>query len=322
MELTQSCSPRRFSKVLKVALWLLVFALCSVLTSKVVDAMSIVDSKPYPSDFFSGELLLVAQAIKEKEIKKAKKLAEALPDIDAPGKENFTLLAFAVADNNVPAIKMLMALGADPAHQIGKHKDRGTIGSFSMWNRSTKSLRALLESGMDPDQRETDRTLIYKVPELRDNDSLKLLVEFGADVNARDRLGQTPLFDFINVSFDEALYLLDHGADPFVMDRSGMTTAYSVQDELKNMDKSTEAYQKMLTIQQKMTELGVTFPALTPYGERFRNGIVYCKEPRGYRPRAECKVEGVNRFLKPQSEESKLADEKILRERYGIDAKL
>ena len=141
-------------------------------------------------------------------------------------------------------------------------------------------------------------------------------------MNARDRLGQTPLFDFINVSFDEALYLLDHGADPFVMDRSGMTTAYSVQDELNNMDKSTEAYQKMLTIQQKMIDLGVKFPALTPYGERFRNDIVYCKEPRGYRPRSECKVEGVNRFLKPQSEESKLADEKILRERYGINAKL
>ena len=106
------------------------------------------------------------------------------------------------------------------------------------------------------------------------------------------------------------------------MDRSGMTTAYSVQDELNNMDKSTEAYQKMLTIQQKMIDLGVKFPALTPYGERFRNDIVYCKEPRGYRPRSECKVEGVNRFLKPQSEESKLADEKILRERYGINAKL
>ncbi|OHY94364.1 hypothetical protein BI375_16560 [Vibrio rotiferianus] len=284
--------------------------------------MSIVDSKPYPSAFFSGELLLVAQAIKEKEFKKAKKLAEALPDIDAPGKENFTLLAFAVADNDVPAIKMLMALGADPAHQIGKHKDRGTIGSFSMWNRSTKALRALLESGMDPDLRETDRTLIYKVPELRDNDSLKLLVEFGADVNVTDRLGQTPILHFVLASFDEAIYLLENGADPFVMDKAGVTLAYSVQNRIENMSSELEAYQKLLTIQQKMTELGVTFPALTPYGERFRNDIVYCKEPRGYRPRAECKVEGVNRFLKPQSEESKLADEKILRERYGIDVHL
>ncbi|EGR1513883.1 MULTISPECIES: ankyrin repeat domain-containing protein [Vibrio] len=280
------------------------------------------NKEPKPETFFSGELLPIAQAIKSNDIDRAKELSKNLDNIDKTGFENFTLLAFSVADSNAAAIHMLMELGADPAHQIGRHKDRGTIGSFSMWNRSTEALRALLESGMDPDQRETDRTLIYKVPELRDNDSLKLLVEFGADVNARDRLGQTPLFDFINVSFDEALYLLDHGADPFVMDRSGMTTAYSVQDELNNMDKSTEAYQKMLTIQQKMIDLGVKFPALTPYGERFRNDIVYCKEPRGYRPRSECKVEGVNRFLKPQSEESKLADEKILRERYGIDAKL
>ncbi|MDK9778261.1 MULTISPECIES: ankyrin repeat domain-containing protein [unclassified Vibrio] len=280
------------------------------------------NKEPKPETFFSGELLPIAQAIKSNDIDRAKELSKNLDNIDKTGFENFTLLAFSVADSNAAAIHMLMELGADPAHQIGRHKDRGTIGSFSMWNRSTEALRALLESGMDPDQRETDRTLIYKVPELRDNDSLKLLVEFGADVNARDRLGQTPLFDFINVSFDEALYLLDHGADPFVMDRSGMTTAYSVQDELNNMDKSTEAYQKMLTIQQKMIDLGVKFPALTPYGERFRNDIVYCKEPRGYRPRSECKVEGVNRFLKPQSEESKLADEKILRERYGINAKL
>ena len=78
----------------------------------------------------------------------------------------------------------------------------------------------------------------------------------------------------------------------------------------------------MLKIQQKMIAMGVKFPALTPYGERFRNDIVYCKEPRGYRPRSECKVEGVNRFPKPLSEESKLADEKILRERYGIDVHL
>ena len=299
---------------------ILVAILCSF--NAVSGGRSMSNKEPKPETFFSGELLPIAQAIKSNDIDRAKELSKNLDNIDKTGFENFTLLAFSVADSNAAAIHMLMELGADPAHQIGRHKDRGTIGSFSMWNRSTEALRALLESGMDPDQRETDRTLIYKVPELRDNDSLKLLVEFGADVNARDRLGQTPLFDFINVRFDEELYLLDHGADPFVMDRSGMTTAYSVQDELNNMDKSTEAYQKMLTIQQKMIDLGVKFPALTPYGERFRNDIVYCKEPRGYRPRSECKVEGVNRFLKPQSEESKLADEKILRERYGINAKL
>ncbi|HFQ5076499.1 TPA: ankyrin repeat domain-containing protein [Vibrio vulnificus] len=279
-------------------------------------------SKPYPEVFFSGDLLTVAQAIKKKDIEKAKQLAEKLPDVDAPGTENFTLLAFAVADTNIPAIKMLMALGAEPSTKLGARGQNGSVAYFAMWRKTTEALKAMLEAGMDTEIKRDSDTLIYDAPSLEDNDSLRLLVEFGADVNARDSLGQTPLFDFINVSFDEALYLLDHGADPFVMDKSGMTAAYSVQESLNSMDKATEAYQKMLKIQQEMIAMGVKFPALTPCGERFRNDIVYCKEPRGYRPRAECKVEGVNRFLKPQSEESKRADEIILRERYGIDVHL
>ncbi|MBY8292112.1 ankyrin repeat domain-containing protein [Vibrio fluvialis] len=279
-------------------------------------------SKPYPEVFFSGDLLTVAEAIKKKDIEKAKQLAEKLPDIDAPGTENYTLLAFSVADTNIPAIKMLMALGADPSAKLGSRGQNGSVAYLAMWRKTTEALNAMLESGMDPNLSDKGDSLIFNVPELAGNDSLKLLVEYGADVNAKDTLGQTPMFNFVLTSFDEAIYLLDNGADPFVMDKSGVTLAYAVQNRLNNMDSKSEAYQKMLTIQQKMIELGVKFPALTPYGERFRNDIVYCKEPSGYRPRSECKVEGVNRFLKPQSEESKRADEIILRERYGIDVHL
>ncbi|OHY94240.1 hypothetical protein BI375_16555 [Vibrio rotiferianus] len=279
-------------------------------------------SKPYPEVFFSGDLLTVAEAIKKKDIEKAKQLAEKLPDIDAPGTENYTLLAFAVADTNIPAIKMLMALGADPSTELGSQGQNGSVAYLAMWRKTTEALKAMLEAGMDTEIQRGSSTLIYDVPTLEENDSLRLLVEFGADVNARDRLGQTPIFNFVLTSFDEAIYLLDNGADPFVMDKSGVTLAYAVQNRLNYIDSKSEAHQKLLTIQQKMIDLGVKFPALTPYGERFRNDIVYCKEPKGYLPRSECKVEGVSRFDKPQSEESKLADEKILRERYGINAKL
>ena len=149
-----------------------------------------------------------------------------------------------------------------------------------------------------------------------------MLVEFGADVNARDSLGQTFLFRCIHVQFDEALFLLENGADPFVMDKAGMTPAYSVQEQLDFMDKDTEAYQKMLKIQKKMIDMGVQFPVLTHYGERYRKDIVYCVKPRGFRPRSECEEIGVHPYQSPQSEESKRADEKILLERYGIKAKL
>ncbi len=279
-------------------------------------------SKPYPEVFFEGELLAVAEAMKAHDIDKAKALAEKLPEIDTPGNENFTLLAFAVADTNIPAIKMLMALGADPATKFGEGEEAQSVAYFAMWRKTTDALKAMLEAGMDPSLTdEYGETLIFDVPDLEDNDALKLLVEFGANVNARNGLGQTPLLDFIRVNMDEVLYLLESGADPFVIDNGGLSAAYSVQQSLDSMDQSTDAYQKMLNIQQKMIELGVQFPALTPYGERYRLDIVYCVKPRGYRLRVECEEEGTHPYEKPQSDASKRADEKILRERYGIDAK-
>ncbi|WP_235614236.1 MULTISPECIES: ankyrin repeat domain-containing protein [Salinivibrio] len=284
-------------------------------------------SKPYPEVFFEGELLAVAESMKAHDIDKAKALAEKLPDIDAHGNDHFTLLAFAVADTNIPAIKMLMALGADPAAKIDDAVIAGTdvsetVAHLAMRLKTTEPLKAMLEAGMDTEIKRGSGTLIFDVPDLEDNDALKLLVEFGADVNAKDSLGETILFRFIRVMFDEALYLLENGADPFVMDHSGVTVAFVVQSRLQRMDKSSDAYQKMLNIQQKMIELGVQFPALTPYGERYRLDIVWCDDPEGYLTRSECKLVGENEFLAPQSDASKRQDEKILRERYGIDANL
>ncbi|WP_242414172.1 hypothetical protein [Salinivibrio sp. MA427] len=169
-----------------------------------VGVLNMFRSKPYPEVFFEGELLAVAEAMKAHDIDKAKALAEKLPDIDAPGNEHFTLLAFAVADTNIPAIKMLMALGADPASKFGEGEGAQSVAYFAMWRKTTDALKAMLEAGMDPNLTdEYGETLIFDVPDLEDNDALKLLVEFGADVNARGELGKTALFKFINVMFDE-----------------------------------------------------------------------------------------------------------------------
>lgn len=286
-------------------------------------------SKPYPEAFFSGALLPVAEAIKHHDIEKAEKLAAELPDIDAPGVENFTLLAFAVADTNIPAIKMLMGLGANPAVVLGEYGQNGTVGYFAMWRKTTDALKAMLEAGMDPDiphGKRSARPLIFAAPNLpapdvEGNDSLKLLVEYGADVNARNSLGYTPLMDIMGTRYDEALYLMDHGADVHAMSKGGKTVAYEIQAKLDWMDKKSEAYQKMLKIKAKAESMGVQFPALSQWAERWRNDIVRCAKPGGWRPRSQCEQVGVDtsypNYLK--NHKLKQRDEQILKDRYGID---
>ncbi|BDU39410.1 ankyrin repeat domain-containing protein [Vibrio nigripulchritudo] len=296
--------------------WLLIAGLLALSMAAKGDLMNIFGSKPYADAFFEGDMLNIAKAIKKKDGEVITKLGKAIEDIDAPGKHGMTLLGFAVNDENPVAIKALMALGADPSIEL---PELGSVAYHAMWRKSDEPLKALLESGMDPNLRDEEDTLIFNTPLLEESDAMKLLVEYGADVNARDSLGNTPVLHLVSTAFDEVLYLLDHGANADVMTDSGVSLAYSVQLDLEDMDQSTEAYQKMLKIQQKLVEKGVKFPALTPFGERFRNNIVFCQEPHGYMPKAECKVEGVNEYLREQTEQEKRLDEKILKERFGIE---
>ena len=158
-------------------------------------------------------------------------------------------------------------------------------------------------------------------PDVEGNDSLKLLVEYGADVNARDSLGNTPLILMMLTKFDEALYLMDHGADVHAMSKDGETVAYAIQFELDYMDKKSEAYQKMLKIKAKAEAMGVQFPALSPQAERWRNDIVWCDKPGDWLPRSQCEQVGVDDSMPNYLKNHKLKqrDEQILKDRYGID---
>src|SRR5262249_4454171 len=54
--------------------------------------------------------------------------------------------------------------------------------------------------------------------------------EAGADVNAATNVGATPLFPAVNASAEAVKLLLDHGADPNHVTRSGMTPIMFTRD--------------------------------------------------------------------------------------------
>ena len=103
----------------------------------------------------------------------------------------------------------------------------GAIHSAAL-GAAVLSTRFLLERGADPNLRSRKRheTPLMSSLQLVDNDALEtaqLLVEWRADVNARDKNGQTALFTTVLVGSLEGLeFLLANGADPNIPDDDGI----------------------------------------------------------------------------------------------------
>jgi len=181
--------------------------------------------------FAKEELVELVLAGNKGDIKKIDELVAKGVDVNYRGKKNITPLYAQMPSMNIEGFKRLLEHGADPnipmedgysviwlAASAGAHTDI-----------SIKLLKLCLEHGGDPNwvfhkkYKEPNHTafedgwpLITGAIVLSDRpiEVIKLLLQYGADINLKDeRGGRTPLMGAVPERYDIAYFLLQTGAD-------------------------------------------------------------------------------------------------------------
>ncbi|AOJ17490.1 ankyrin repeat domain-containing protein [Burkholderia vietnamiensis] len=231
-----------------------------------------------PEDFFSGQQLALAQAIHDGDLNRVQQLAPKT-DLNAPGAKNTTLLSYAVqeivpvkndaSNTRYQIISALLKNGADPKAPVGA--SGGTVVDVALRADTPNLLRVLLDGGLDPNWRPSgDTPMIFEVAENKLLPQLKLLVEHKANVNLRDSLRTTAIFDATSLQqWDAVDYLLAHGADPKVVDETGVSYGWVLQNTLeKHTTPDSPARARIDAIRRKIVAAGAPWPPVDPKTQR------------------------------------------------------
>lgn len=185
-------------------------------------ALAIDAASWFPDNPKAQQLILAADAGRVDEVRRLMKDEGVNPDKIFSQEAKYPLIAFLVMYKYPKALQVLLENGADPnARHVLHTYDRGTRNQDNAMVWAAKAddtvyLKLLLDHGGDPSTRNSnDETLLLQAFLWGQQwQNVKLLVERGADVNARSQ-GSTILSDYTGRGgFQQALWLLEHGADP------------------------------------------------------------------------------------------------------------
>jgi ankyrin repeat protein len=133
--------------------------------------------------------------------------------------EQETALMFAAAENHAEVVRLLIAHGAD----VGAHSRTLDPNAPRPSNVGNQSLHAtFLDGGL---------TALLMASRQGAMESAQALVEGKADINQSDPAGFTPMIVAImNAHFDLAAMLLEKGADPNAVDKTGRGALHAAVD--------------------------------------------------------------------------------------------
>ena len=246
--------------------------------------MKVKDFKP--DAYFSHELeseMAMANAIyySNKELVKDY-IKTCRVDINTPGKYGFTYLMYAIYIQKYDMAKLLLKLGADPNllsfvnHPVkGNNLDyiQREEGTFRLMPLSfvcghpdwdIKYIKLLIEYGADINAT-IPFTPIHEliVGGASDMERIKYLMKHGLDLNVPDNLGDTPIITAAIVrDLDLVEYFLDYGANPKQINKDGVSLGYELQLQIEDNLGTPEYIAHAKAIIERLKKMGITFPAV------------------------------------------------------------
>ena len=230
-----------------------------------------------PKEYFSDPATLaLLKAALEGDLPTAKQLVVqgANPNDEGP-KDNpynrIRLLHYAIAANNAQAIRVLMAVGADPEL---KTEGFGRALMFAMTLDNVEMLSLLLElRPVGSLSQNTLKSLLFGTVSMPRPRCLELLLKRGAPIDFPDGADHTIMMRAMDAQdYDLAEWLLLQGASVHIETEKGMTPAYLVQFHLQKFEPGSPTYNKVLRLKELMEARGAKFPALSPAEMRAKRG--------------------------------------------------
>jgi len=226
--------------------------------------------------FTDNKTLSLLDSVTAGDLVRARQLVEdgANPNDEGPRDNPYNrlrLLHYAIAAKKPQAVKILMAVGADPEMNA---QGFGEAFLFAITLKDLEMLSLLLD--LRPVTRISQRTLksmLFESVAQPFPSGLELLLKRGAPIDFRDEAGYTVMMRAMDAQdYDLAEWLLLRGASVHVVAGGGMTPAYSVQYDLKKFKVGSPTYNKVLHFKMLMEERGAVFPALNPAEVRAKRG--------------------------------------------------
>ncbi len=172
--------------------------------------------------FTDPAVVPLAEAIAAGDAARVRSLA-AQTDLAARGKDDVTLLEWAIWAEKPQALSALLDAGAD-ASQLGM--DQETVAHMAAMARDPEYLRVLIahRAPVDIVSPRAGRTPVFRAVQSRREAQVAMLVAAGVDLQRRDSMGNTLLHVAAGVNdADGALRLLEAGVDPLAANARGQT---------------------------------------------------------------------------------------------------